>query len=105
MTAGRGRGISALIISPTRELALQIATEATSLGKFHNINVQVSTHLDKALLHCMLGSKSQLQLHIPKLHCLIVVLTTPSFMLCQMVPCPCIVIPASMLTCHNVDLP
>lgn len=34
--------ISALIISPTRELASQIAVEAEQLGKFHNITVQVS---------------------------------------------------------------
>lgn len=33
--------ISALIISPTRELASQIAVEAEQLGKFHNITVQV----------------------------------------------------------------
>ncbi|KAL3162374.1 hypothetical protein ABBQ32_010052 [Trebouxia sp. C0010 RCD-2024] len=32
--------ISALIISPTRELASQIAVEAQALGKFHNITVQ-----------------------------------------------------------------
>lgn len=35
--------ISALIISPTRELASQIAVEAQALGKFHNITVQVSS--------------------------------------------------------------
>ena len=41
MQAGSGRGVSALIISPTRELAQQIATEANQLGKFHQLNVQV----------------------------------------------------------------
>ena len=38
-TAGK---ISALIISPTRELASQIAVEAEALGRFHNVTVQVS---------------------------------------------------------------
>lgn len=36
-TAGK---ISALIISPTRELASQIAVEAEALGRFHNVTVQ-----------------------------------------------------------------
>lgn len=48
MQARSGRGVSALIISPTRELAQQIAAEATMVGKFHQLNVQVSSfsHVD-----------------------------------------------------------
>lgn len=42
MQARASAKISALIISPTRELASQIAVEAEQLGKFHNITVQVS---------------------------------------------------------------
>jgi len=40
--AGRGRqnpGCSALIISPTRELAIQIGKEAENLMYFHQFNV------------------------------------------------------------------
>ena len=40
--AGRGRqnpGFSALIISPTRELAIQIGREAENLMYFHRFNV------------------------------------------------------------------
>ena len=40
--AGKTSGkISTLVISPTRELASQIAVEAEALGRFHNITVQV----------------------------------------------------------------
>ena len=49
MQAGSGRGVSALIISPTRELAQQIATEANQLGKFHQLNVQVIPCLPQPL--------------------------------------------------------
>lgn len=39
--AGKTSGkISTLVISPTRELASQIAVEAEALGRFHNITVQ-----------------------------------------------------------------
>jgi superfamily II DNA/RNA helicase len=38
--AGRNQ-IGALIVSPTRELAAQIAEEAKALGTFHNFGVQV----------------------------------------------------------------
>jgi len=41
--AGKTSGkISTLVISPTRELASQIAVEAEALGRFHNITVQVN---------------------------------------------------------------
>lgn len=40
--AGKTSGkISTLVISPTRELASQIAVEAEALGRFHDITVQV----------------------------------------------------------------
>lgn len=38
-TATQGRGIRVLIISPTRELASQIANEAVQLCKFTQLNV------------------------------------------------------------------
>ena len=44
--AGKTTGkISTLVISPTRELASQIAVEAEALGRFHNITVQVHSLL------------------------------------------------------------
>ena len=42
--------ISALIVSPTRELASQIAVEAEALGWFHNITVQVRQETHCAFL-------------------------------------------------------
>lgn len=47
--AGKTTGkISTLVISPTRELASQIAVEAEALGRFHNITVQVNSLLMSA---------------------------------------------------------
>lgn len=50
MKSRKAGKISALIISPTRELASQIAVEAEALGRFHNINVQVSRDCTMAAL-------------------------------------------------------
>ena len=71
MQAGSGHGVSALIISPTRELAQQIAVEATSLGTYHKLNVQVLTH---ASFHSesLLGDLEYLLLasvHVSTNHC------------------------------------
>ena len=45
MSGRTANKISALVISPTRELASQIAVEAEALGRFHNVTVQVSMGL------------------------------------------------------------
>ena len=41
MQGKQANKVSALVISPTRELAQQIAVEAEALGTFHDITVQV----------------------------------------------------------------
>ena len=42
MRAGRRKGATAiLVISPTRELAAQIAVEAKALSQFHGLTYQV----------------------------------------------------------------
>ena len=45
MSGRTANKISALVISPTRELASQIAVEAEALGRFHNVTVQVGMGL------------------------------------------------------------
>ena len=61
--------ISTLVISPTRELASQIAVEAEALGRFHNITVQVNRLLMSIIAALLLQftvlHSKLLRIHLP----------------------------------------